>query len=37
MAMSRRIAAGETPRTTPVPDLHDYDRFMRPAPARKEA
>lgn len=37
LAMSRRIASGETPHDEPAPDLHDYDRFMRPAQARKEA
>ena len=37
MALSRRIAAGETPHDEPAPDLRDYDRFMRPAEDRKEA
>lgn len=37
MAMSRRVAAGETPHDEPAPDLRDYDRFMRPEAARKEA
>ena len=37
MTMSRRIAAGETTHDESAPDLHDYDRFMHPTPARKEA
>ena len=37
MTLARRIAAGETPHDEPAPDLHDYDRFMRPADDRKEA
>ena len=37
MTLARRIAAGETPHEEPAPDLHDYDRFMRPADDRKEA
>ena len=37
MTLARRIAAGETPHEESAPDLHDYDRFMRPADDRKEA
>lgn len=37
MTLARRIAAGETPHDEPAPDLHDYDRFMRPSDDRKEA
>lgn len=29
-AMARRVSAGETPDDVPAPDLHAYDRFMRP-------
>ena len=36
-AGAQEIAAGETPHDEPAPDLHDYDRFMRPADDRKEA
>ena len=29
-AMAGRVSAGETPDGVPAPDLHAYDRFMRP-------
>ena len=37
MTLARRIAAGEMPHDEPAPDLHGYDRFMRPSDDRKEA
>lgn len=36
-AMARRISAGETPDDVPAPDLHAYDRFMRPETQAKAA
>ena len=36
-AMAGRIGAGETPDGVPAPDLHAYDRFMRPETRAKAA
>ena len=36
-AMARRISKGETPNDVPAPDLHAYDRFMRPETQTKAA
>ncbi|WP_196024544.1 hypothetical protein [Bifidobacterium longum] len=36
-AMAGRISAGETPDDVPAPDLHAYDRFMRPETRAKAA
>ena len=35
--MARRVSAGETPDDVPAPDLHAYDRFMRPETQAKAA
>ena len=36
-AMARRVSAGETSDGVPAPDLHAYDRFMRPETRAKAA
>ena len=36
-AMAGRVSAGETPDGVPAPDLHAYDRFMRPETRAKAA
>lgn len=36
-AMARRVSKGEAPDDVPSPDLHAYDRFMRPGAQTKAA